>query len=387
MKRKLTGEEAAAAGASVTAQATSSPKPSGENSTIVTVRQPDGTLVKVRRTVKKEDESPAVASRQATVAGEGAAQNAAAKLQSTEPKPSAVSKEVKEVAAPDTKNTPTAPAQKETDAPTTSATEKERTAPVTAPAEPLTTEPSQAATQEALDEQNNFFRQRKRHQFKTRLLRGVAAIAGSAVPAIEIGDLMDGDEELSDDDWSIDEDEDRDDHDGHDGISDAEQDTHHGAENGTHATDDDDKTLQHDSNGKFLPDTTMLLAGSRLKLTIALTDTSGHISIDAGTAVQGAAVAMTAAGAQPPPRQPPPPAAATATGDKASTEREKVTYKITAKELNQMEEKTAEKASRPLKKHWENITFYIMASLSIILPLLFLREFSIRLGTAVYDSN
>lgn len=96
---------------------------------------------------------------------------------------------------------------------------------------------------------------------------------------------------------------------------------------------------------------------------------------------------MTAAGAQPPPRQPPPPAAATVTGDKASTEREKVTYKITAKELNQMEEKTAEKASRPLKKHWENITFYIMASLSIILPLLFLREFSISLGTVVYDSN
>ncbi|KAH8902051.1 hypothetical protein BR93DRAFT_362954 [Coniochaeta sp. PMI_546] len=82
-------------------------------------------------------------------------------------------------------------------------------------------------------------------------------------------------------------------------------------------------------------------------------------------------MAAAAAGSQPPPRQPPP-AATAATGEKTTTDNEKVTYKITAKELNQMEEKTAEKASRPLKKHWENMTFYIMASLSVLLPLLFL---------------
>jgi len=70
----------------------------------------------------------------------------------------------------------------------------------------------------------------------------------------------------------------------------------------------------------------------------------------------------------------PPTAATTASpGDK---EKEKVTYKITAKDLNQMEEQTAAKASRPLQKHWANMTFYVMASLSIILPLLFLRKFS-----------
>jgi hypothetical protein len=101
-------------------------------------------------------------------------------------------------------------------------------------------------------------------------------------------------------------------------------------------------------------------------------DSPSHISLDAGAAVQGAAMAMAAAGSQPPPRRPPPVAAAV-TGDTTNSEKEKVTYKITAKDLNQMEEKTAEKASRPLKKHWANMTFYIMASLSIILPLLFLR--------------
>jgi hypothetical protein len=104
-------------------------------------------------------------------------------------------------------------------------------------------------------------------------------------------------------------------------------------------------------------------------------------------------MAAAAAGSQPPQRQPLPAAATTpaaaaitattgdkaaatapAPRDKAAADREKVTYKITAKELNQMEDKTTEKATRPLKKHWANITFYIMASLSIVLPLLFLRE-------------
>ena len=86
-------------------------------------------------------------------------------------------------------------------------------------------------------------------------------------------------------------------------------------------------------------------------------------------------MAAAAAGTQPAQRQPLPAAAtAPAPGDKATAEREKVTYKITAKELNQMEDTTAEKVSRPLKKHWANMTFYIMASLSIVLPLLFIRE-------------
>ncbi|KAB5518905.1 hypothetical protein GE09DRAFT_506976 [Coniochaeta sp. 2T2.1] len=83
-------------------------------------------------------------------------------------------------------------------------------------------------------------------------------------------------------------------------------------------------------------------------------------------------MAMAAAGSQPPLRQPPPVATATTSGDKTTTEKEKVTYKITAKDLNELEDKTTEKATRPLKKHWANMTFYIMASLSIILPLLFL---------------
>jgi hypothetical protein len=84
---------------------------------------------------------------------------------------------------------------------------------------------------------------------------------------------------------------------------------------------------------------------------------------------------MAAAGSQPPPRQPPPVTAAPE--DKTNLDKEKVTYKITAKDLNQMEDETAEKASRPLNKHWANMTFYVMATLSIILPLLFLREYAL----------
>jgi hypothetical protein len=50
---------------------------------------------------------------------------------------------------------------------------------------------------------------------------------------------------------------------------------------------------------------------------------------------------------------------------------EKTTYNINVKELNKLEATMTEN-ERPLKHHWANFSFYFMASLSIILPLLFL---------------
>jgi len=387
VKRKLSPEEAAGTGNAVLAPATTTSNTSGEAFKIVTVRQPDGTLVKVKRPVKDQEDTPASAPRKES--NEGAAEKTTAKPLTTESSPAEAKREAKEPVASGAKDAPAPADQKKDDASATRTVAIGSSAPVAA--ENTSAEADQAAIQEALDEQTNFFRQRKTHQFKARLLRGVAAIAGSAVPAIEIGDhFMDGDEIISDDDWSVDEDddhdyEDDDDHDGHDdhdNTIEAAHDLHHGAQDGqSRSADDDDKTLGNNSSGMSCPSTASLHCPIE-KADISAPDSGGHVTIDAGAAVQGAAMAAAAAGTQPVQRQPlsaavapaAAPAAAPAPGDKENAEREKVTYKITAKELNHMEDKTAEKVSRPLKKHWANMTFYIMASLSIVLPLLFIRE-------------
>lgn len=58
---------------------------------------------------------------------------------------------------------------------------------------------------------------------------------------------------------------------------------------------------------------------------------------------------------------------------KTPEDKTKITYKITEKDLQEMDKKAANKdVERPLTRHWTNISFYLMASLSIVLPLLFL---------------
>ena len=371
VKRRLTVDEAAAVNASVSAQTPSPIRPPGEITEIVTVRQPDGTLIKVRRAIQREDTPTPATGKASNLASPP---NTVAKPSS--PKPTHINTEaVSSVST--TEDLSSHQGHRGLDTLAAKDTENTRAAMTTAPIQALTPEANQAAMQDALDEQHSYFRDRKRNQFKTRLLRGLGAIAGSAVPAIEIGDFMDGDEILSDDDWSVDdEDDDRGDYygadvDGHDDMSDAKHDVQHGAkEEGTHATDDDDPAPEHDSSGTYYPCIDCPCSGIELT---TMKDPSGHITIDAGAAVSGAAMATAAAGTQPAQRQPPTAATTASPGDK---EKEKVTYKITAKDLNQMEEQTAAKASRPLQKHWANMTFYVMASLSIILPLLFLRKFS-----------
>jgi hypothetical protein len=94
--------------------------------------------------------------------------------------------------------------------------------------------------------------------------------------------------------------------------------------------------------------------------------------------------AANAAGA--PPRKPAP--AATATGITATTtarqapapdsseKHENITYKVTAGELEEADKKFAEKdEERSIRRHWTNIAFYLMGSLSIVLPILFLSKF------------
>lgn len=56
-------------------------------------------------------------------------------------------------------------------------------------------------------------------------------------------------------------------------------------------------------------------------------------------------------------------------------DKQKQTYKITAEELSDIEQAVADKVTeKKLNHHWANLTFYLMASLSIILSSLFTRE-------------
>lgn len=385
VKRKLTADELPPENSASTIMtiAPSATKPGAEFK-IVTVRKPDGTLIKVRRPIKKED-VPAEGSKGSLAQNKPVSETREVTTESSTPDPAPEAKPKDKNVLPEKDSIPAQPLVRETKG---SVLEEKpsQDKPTTVPkALTETKEPTAVpeSTQEALEAQKAHFRDGKRHRFKTTLLRGIAVVAGTAVPAIEIGDLMDGDEVLSDDDWSIDEDHDHDHHGDDDDVAHEQQaDYDHG-----HSFDDDDsKTLEHSGGGTcpiFSPNrkaALFLSCRDQAHANNQPSDSSGHITIDAGAAVQGAGLAMAAAASQPPPRQPVPvPAAAAgatsvAEPNKAAAEKEKITYKINAKDLNQMEEKTAEKASRPLKKHWANITFYIMASLSIVLPLLFLRE-------------
>lgn len=81
---------------------------------------------------------------------------------------------------------------------------------------------------------------------------------------------------------------------------------------------------------------------------------------------------MAARAASEPTRQAPTPPVPNDSVEKEAADKNKVTYKVTAQDLEKMEKKAADKdLERPLRRHWANFTFYFMGSLSIILPLLF----------------
>lgn len=89
----------------------------------------------------------------------------------------------------------------------------------------------------------------------------------------------------------------------------------------------------------------------------------------------GAALGGIAAAASAPPRPPPPAAGA---GQKAAVGddiKEKETYKITGRDMTALEEKIEQdNQNKALQRHFADISFYIMASLSVVLPLLFLSK-------------
>jgi hypothetical protein len=184
--------------------------------------------------------------------------------------------------------------------------------------------PEEPASEEALREQAQRFREKRMSGFKNKLVRGLATVVGHAVPSVDIGEFHHGDEIIDhEDDPSDDDDFD---------------------ENG-HGDHDDHTTGHHDD--------------------------SEHHDTKLNTAVlaNAAATSMTT-------HATPAPAYTNQASTKPTEKKpaEKVTYNINVKELEKIEQEREAK-DRPLKHHWANISFYLMASLSIVLPLLFLRKY------------
>lgn len=101
-------------------------------------------------------------------------------------------------------------------------------------------------------------------------------------------------------------------------------------------------------------------------------DSTTQVHFNAAGAAGGAITAMAASAASAPPK--PAPTAAPNSSDKDDP-RNKETYKVTAKDLEEMEKKSVDKdLEMPLRHHWTNFSFYLMASLSIVLPVLFLSK-------------
>lgn len=234
-------------------------------------------------------------------------------------------------------NPPVATPASPTTAASDSATATKDAAPSDATPAAPEPEPELSASDKALlREQALANKKHRRGRFGTALLVGLLGVAGSTIP-----DLMDGDEIMSDSDWDF--------SDGDDGDDD-EDDDHHDPGAGPKA----------DSNGSSAASTLAPVA--------------------AGVATAAAGAAATAALA-PQPQQPKPadrhlnPDAQQANGDSKT----KGEYKVTVKDLKDLDEKAEREASENrLSRRWANFSFYLMASLSIILPLLFLSEFGLE---------
>jgi len=179
---------------------------------------------------------------------------------------------------------------------------------------------------EALRDQDLHFKQQRRGRFGTALLLGLVGAAGTVLP-----DLVDGDEIISDSDLSDDDDDDY-----------LDRDTH---------TPENDEPVANEKDADMAP----LVAAAAV------------------TAAAGVAAAAATSG-PPPARQLPNGNADAAAKDQAANG--KSGFKITTKDLNELDEKAAQKgAGRPLGRRWEEFSFYLLASLSVVLPTLFIGMF------------
>ncbi|KAI9162714.1 FAD-dependent monooxygenase OpS4 [Paramyrothecium foliicola] len=197
-------------------------------------------------------------------------------------------------------------------------------------------------TEEALHAQTSFIKHKRRQRFKNTLLRGVAnGMASTAIsfPVFEHSDeAMESD--LSDDD----------DHDHED--NDANHDIHEDDNASAHHEQESDHAVGGTSEGQ-----------------------TSQITMNLGNAIGAAALTASQA-----PRRPAHMAKVNAEIDEdvppnenRKDTKEKTTYRITQKELKAIDAKMEEHSkTRSLQRHWADVSFYIMASLSVVLPLLFL---------------
>jgi hypothetical protein len=189
--------------------------------------------------------------------------------------------------------------------------------------------PTDAAELEAaLEAQTKRNAKKRTSRFRSQLIRGFASTIGAVVPTVELGELHHGDEVV----------------DGVDTDSDYDMDD----DAGDH--DHEENNTQNDSHHE-----------------------NSEIKLHTGVAAQTAANALTARSAAKEETKTPP----AANGDaksKAKGPADKVTYIQSVKELEEAEKQNLENAHRPLHRHWANASFYIMASMSILLPLMFLSE-------------
>ena len=301
----------------------------------VKVKKPDGTVVTVKKPLTAE-EIAAAAQKSATdgqfeIVTVKKPDGTLAKVRRPI-RPSAESK----VASATTTTTKPAPQP-----PSTIQTADAKTSPVPVPAKTTTTtithkaaavqnpksaaaptpttdaiEPAKTQTsdyQAALRAQEEYQKKQSRHKFKNALRAGLVRTAASAVG--------DGILHMSDDDGSLGGSDDSDDDRG--SIGNKEKSNRN--------------SMEHESRGREY----------------------------AATAATNGIKSLAAPGAAP---QKPPPYT-TAENGKAPGAGGNVTYKIDEKHLQEVDEKAAQ--DRPLQRHWANISFYLLGSLSVVLPLLF----------------
>lgn len=95
-----------------------------------------------------------------------------------------------------------------------------------------------------------------------------------------------------------------------------------------------------------------------------------HVTFNVGTAAN---VVATGLAGQPP--RPPPPSYVAGATDKDDDKKNGA--KVTIEDLDKMDKKLDQKArDGPLLRHWFDFSFYLMASLSVVLPVLFLGTYS-----------
>jgi len=198
--------------------------------------------------------------------------------------------------------------------------------------------------QSALNEQQQKNREKRTSRFKNALVRGLATVVGSSVGNVELGDWHHDDvsvDGLESDDEMVDGDGDDDMH--HDHDQDHDTSGHHGK----YLMVNNIQWLTFEAGG-----------GATLN-----TGMAGQLIANQILAKSEAKEAEKATPAKP--------------SDTKKGPTEKTTYIGTEKELLDLEKAHDEELNRrPLKRHWANASFYVLASLTVVLPILFVSKYT-----------